>query len=96
MAASKKATPSKKDESITEKIGHVISDATDTVVETFNKLVHPSAKKTALKHRSGPRKTAAAKAASEEKEAKAEKKSAAKKTGNQSTTKAAPKKTAKK
>ncbi|MDB5211172.1 MAG: hypothetical protein JWQ30_1999 [Sediminibacterium sp.] len=70
MATAKKVTPKKKDESITEKIGHVITDVTETVVETYNKIVHPSAKKTAPKHTSGPRKTAAAKAVSAEKAAK--------------------------
>jgi hypothetical protein len=86
MATSKKTSPPKKDETITEKIGHVISDATETVVETFNRIVHPSARKAAQKHRSGPRKTAAAKAASVEKEEKALKK-AAKKTASKKTAK---------
>jgi hypothetical protein len=96
MATAKTATPAKKDESITEKIGHVISGATETVVETFNKIIHPGAKKTAEKHRSGPRKTASAKAISAEKEEKAVQKSAVKKNRALSATKAAPKKAVKK
>ena len=45
MATTKKAVPRKKEASITEKIGHVITDVTDTLVETYQKIVHPAPKK---------------------------------------------------
>ena len=49
MATTKKATPKKTEETLTEKIGHVIADAKDSIVETFQNIVHPDKKKVAEK-----------------------------------------------
>ncbi len=76
MTTTKKASPKKKDETITEKIGHVISDVTDSIAETYNKIVHPADKKKAAKKATpkpsaAPAKKAAAKKAAPKKMVKA-------------------------
>lgn len=62
MATSKKAPAGHKEDSLKDKIGHVIQDVKDTVVETYNKVVHPGDQKTGKKPKGGPRKTASQKA----------------------------------
>ena len=88
MAKTKKAVPAKKEESFTEKIGHVIGSAADAIAGKFNELVHPDTKK--------PVKKKTAKKAAAKKTVPARKKTVTKPVAKKTASKAPMKKTASK
>jgi hypothetical protein len=87
MATTKKVAPKKTEETLTEKIGHVIADAKDSIVETFQNIVHPDKKKAAKKTASKPVKKTPAKPAAKPSAKKTAKKTAPAKTAKKTTRK---------